>query len=58
MKNTSNKQKSQEGQSSSSSLPVLFPDTAGIAYRFKIAFVAVPSNADEHSRQGILNIYR
>src|ERR1700722_1483319 len=46
MKNTSNKQKSQEGQSSSSSLPVLFPDTAGIDIGSKSHFVAVPSERD------------
>ena len=46
MKNTSNKQKFQEGQSSSSSLPVLFPDTAGIDIGSKSHFVAVPSERD------------
>ena len=46
MKNTSNKKKSQEGQSSSSSLPVLFPDTAGIDIGSKSHFVAVPSERD------------
>jgi transposase len=46
MKNTSNKQKSQEGQSSNNSLPVLFPDTAGIDIGSKSHFVAVPSERD------------
>lgn len=46
MKHTPNKQKSQEGQSSSSSLPVLFPDTAGIDIGSKSHFVAVPSERD------------
>jgi transposase len=46
MKNTSKKQKSQAGQSSSSSLPVLFPDTAGIDIGSKSHFVAVPSDRD------------
>lgn len=48
MKNTSNKQKSQEGRSSSSSLPVLFPDTAGIDIGSKSHFVAVPSERDDN----------
>jgi transposase len=43
MKNNSKKQKNQEGQSSSSSLPILFPDTAGIDIGSKSHFVAVPS---------------
>lgn len=47
MKNTSNKQKPQEG-SSSSSLPVLFPDTAGIDIGSKSHFVAVPSERDDN----------
>lgn len=47
MKNTSNKQKSQQG-SSSSSLPVLFPDTAGIDIGSKSHFVAVPSERDDN----------
>lgn len=46
MKRTPNKQKSQEGQNSSSSLPVLFPDTAGIDIGSKFHFVAVPSDRD------------
>jgi len=49
MKHTSNKQKSQEGYSTSSSLPVLFPDTAGIDIGSKSHFVAVPSERDSHS---------
>ena len=48
MKSTSNKQKAQEGQSSSSSLPVLFPDTAGIDIGSKSHFVAVPSERDSN----------
>jgi hypothetical protein len=48
MKNTSNKQKNQEGQSSSVSLPVLFPDTAGIDIGSKSHFVAVPSERDNN----------
>jgi len=47
MKNTKNKQKSQQ-RSSSSSLPVLFPDTAGIDIGSKSHFVAVPSERDEN----------
>lgn len=47
MKNNSNKQKSQEG-SSSSSLPVLFPDTAGIDIGSQSHFVAVPSDRDDN----------
>jgi transposase len=46
MKRTPKKQKFQEGQSSSSSLPVLFPDTAGIDIGSKSHFVAVPSERD------------
>lgn len=46
MKHTSNKKKSQEGQSSSNSLPALFPDTAGIDIGSKSHFVAVPSDRD------------
>lgn len=48
MKNNSKKQKTQEGQSSSSSLPVLFPDTAGIDIGSKSHFVAVPSERDSN----------
>lgn len=45
MKNTPNKQKNQERpNSSNSSLPVLFPDTAGIDIGSKSHFVAVPSD--------------
>ena len=46
MKNTKKKIKSQELQRSSNSLPVLFPDTAGIDIGSKSHFVAVPSNCD------------
>jgi transposase len=46
MKNTSKKTKSQQEQSSSSSLPVLFPDTAGIDIGSKSHFVAVPADRD------------
>lgn len=46
MKHTSNKKKTLEGQSSSNSLPVLFPDTAGIDIGSKSHFVAVPSDCD------------
>jgi len=49
MKYTSNIQKSQVGQSSNSSLPVLFPDTAGIDIGSKSHFVAVPSERDSDS---------
>jgi transposase len=42
MKNNSKKQKTQEAPSSTSSLPVLFPDTAGIDIGSKSHFVAVP----------------
>jgi transposase len=48
MKNNTKKQKTQEGQSSSSSLPVLFPDTAGIDIGSKSHFVAVPSERDSN----------
>lgn len=47
MKNTPNKQKSQPGDSSNSSLPVLFPDTAGIDIGSQSHFVAVPSDRDD-----------
>src|SRR5271157_4845183 len=46
MKHTSDKKKSQEGQSSSNALPVLFPNTAGIDIGSKSHFVAVPSDRD------------
>lgn len=46
MKDTSNKKKSQEGLDSSNSLPVLFPDTAGIDIGSKSHHVAVPSDRD------------
>lgn len=45
MKHTSNKKKSQERQSSNS-LPVLFPNTAGIDIGSKSHYVAVPSERD------------
>lgn len=46
MKHTPNKKKSQEGRDSNSSLPVLFPDTAGIDIGSKSHFVAVPCDRD------------
>lgn len=46
MKNNSKKLKIQEEQSSNTSLPVLFPDTAGIDIGSKSHFVAVPSERD------------
>lgn len=46
MKHTSKERKSQERQPSSNSLPVLFPDTAGIDIGSKSHFVAVPSDGD------------
>lgn len=48
MKDTSKKKKPQEGQSSSNSLPALFPDTAGIDIGSKSHFVAVPSDRDSN----------
>lgn len=48
MKNKGNKQKFQQGHSSSSSLPVLFPDTAGIDIGSKSHFVAVPAERDSN----------
>lgn len=48
IKHTPNKQKSQEVESSSSSLPVLFPDTAGIDIGSKSHFVAIPSERDSN----------
>jgi transposase len=48
MKHNSNKEKSQEGQCSSNSLPALFPDTAGIDIGSKSHFVAVPSDRDSN----------
>ena len=45
MKHTSNKKKTPE-EGSSNSLPVLFPDTAGIDIGSKSHFVAVPSGCD------------
>lgn len=47
MKDTPTKQKSQEG-STSNSLPVMFPDTAGIDIGSKSHFVAVPSDRDSN----------
>lgn len=49
MKDTSKKKKPQEGESSSNSLPVLFPDTAGIDIGSRSHFVAVPSDRDSDS---------
>ncbi len=46
MKFSSNKKNSQERQSQSNSLPVLFPNTAGIDIGSKSHFVAVPSDRD------------
>src|ERR1700751_4375256 len=46
MKNTSNKRKPQEKQQSSNSLPVLFPNTAGIDIGSKSHYVAVPAERD------------
>jgi transposase len=48
MKHTRNKKNPQEVQSSNNSLPVLFPDTAGIDIGSKSHFVAVPSNCDSN----------
>jgi len=48
MKHTTKKKKSQEAQNSSNSLPVLFPDTAGIDIGSKSHFVAVPSSCDSN----------
>jgi transposase len=46
MKRTTKKIKSQEASNSSNSLPVLFPDTAGIDIGSKSHFVAVPASCD------------
>jgi hypothetical protein len=46
MKHTTKKPKSQEAKSPSNSLPVLFPNTAGIDIGSKSHFVAVPCNCD------------
>lgn len=46
MNHIPNKKKSQEGQCSSNSLPILFPDTAGIDIGSKSHFVAVPADRD------------
>lgn len=48
MKNTKKKINFQEVQGSNNSLPVLFPDTAGIDIGSKSHFVAVPSNCDSN----------
>lgn len=48
MKYNQNKKKTQEGPSSSNSLPILFPDTAGIDIGSKSHFVAVPSDRDSN----------
>jgi transposase len=49
MKDTSNKKKSQEKPNlSSNSLPVLFPDTAGIDIGSRSHFVAVPCDRDSN----------
>ena len=50
MKDTQKKKKPQETQSSTNnSLPILFPDTAGIDIGSKSHFVAVPSDRDSNS---------
>ena len=46
MKHKTNMKNIQEGHSSSNSLPILFPDTAGIDIGSKSHFVAVPSDRD------------
>jgi transposase len=48
MKHTKKKIKSQEAQNSNNSLPVLFPDTAGIDIGSKSHFVAVPSGCNSN----------
>lgn len=48
MKHTKKKIKSQEAQNSNNSLPILFPDTAGIDIGSKSHFVAVPSGCDSN----------
>lgn len=48
MKLTKKKIKYQEAQNSNNSLPVLFPDTAGIDIGSKSHFVAVPSGSDSN----------
>lgn len=48
MKHTSNKRNPQEIQSASTSLPVLFPDTAGIDIGSKSHYVAVPAERDSN----------
>lgn len=49
MKNTSKTKKAQETPNTNNSLPVLFPDTAGIDIGSKSHFVAVPSDRDSVS---------
>lgn len=51
MKHTTKKIKSQEVQNSNNSLPVLFPDTAGIDIGSKSHFVAVPACYDDPVRE-------
>lgn len=48
MNGTSNRKKLQKEKSSSNSLPVLFPDTAGIDIGSKSHFVAVPVDRDSN----------
>jgi transposase len=48
MKHNSNKNKKQETQDSNTSLPILFPDTAGIDIGSRSHFVAVPSDRDSN----------
>lgn len=47
MKNKLKKQKSQEVPNPSNSMPILFPDTAGIDIGSKSHFVAVPTDRDD-----------
>jgi transposase len=51
MNHTTNKKNTQAGLSSTSSLEVLFPDTAGIDIGSKSHFVAVPSDRDQQPVQ-------
>jgi len=46
---TTKRKKIQEGQSTSNSMPVIFPDTAGIDIGSKSHFVAVPADRDPTS---------
>src|SRR4051812_665375 len=48
MKNNSKKEKIQGEQSCNSSLPILFPDTAGIDIGSRSHFVSVPSERDSN----------